>query len=143
MYTRPTDILVYMYAVDDAGFDDIVSRAIAAIPEPFNGRIQNLVFTIEDVPSPHQRAVAKLKPYQTLFGLYEGIPLIRRGGNYTMVLPDKITVFKTPHEHASDSLEAIQKLVYKTVWHEVAHYFGLDHAAIESIEAKQNNLHNT
>ena len=123
-----------MYQIESDAFEQLVRRAIDAIPPRFGDGIQNLAFIVEDLPNDHHRHAAKLTPHQTLFGLYEGVPLTRRGGNYSMVLPDKITIFRVPHMWAADSAESLEQLVNKTVWHEVAHYYGLDHAAIEAIE---------
>lgn len=128
-----------MYSVEEPEFAHIVGQAIDAIPSPFAEHIQNLVFTVESLPNEHQRKVAKLLPHQTLFGLYEGIPITKRGSNYSLVLPDKITIFQIPHEHASHTRADLVTLVHKTVWHEVAHYYGLDHSAIEAIEQQQHD----
>ena len=70
---------------------------------------------------------------QTLFGLYEGIPLSRRQGMST-TLPDKITLFKLPLTQASFDLDDLREQVYHTLWHEVAHYYGLDHGQIGRLE---------
>jgi predicted Zn-dependent protease with MMP-like domain len=70
----------------------------------------------------------------TLLGLYEGIPLPSRGDGYSGVLPDVITIFKRPHEATAAGLEGLRREVHQTVWHEVAHYFGLDHGQIHSLE---------
>jgi predicted Zn-dependent protease with MMP-like domain len=68
-----------------------------------------------------------------LFGLYEGVPLPQRFGT-TKLLPDKITLFKLPLLRYSRDLEELRDRVAKTVWHEVAHYFGLDHRRIHELE---------
>lgn len=108
-------------------FEQIVGEAMDAIPDKYYKLIQNIVFVAEDNPSPEQRQKLKLRCDQSLYGLYEGIPLGKRGNNYNLVLPDKITIFKNPIEMTSNSIEGLKKQVHKTVWHEVAHYFGLSH----------------
>jgi predicted Zn-dependent protease with MMP-like domain len=67
--------------------------------------------------------------------LYEGIPLPRRDSGYNFVLPDIITIFKGPHEASTHDLAQLRQQVRQTVWHEVAHYFGLDHGQIHDLEA--------
>jgi predicted Zn-dependent protease with MMP-like domain len=125
-----------MYTVDDKTFEGIISQAIDAIPEQYFKHLNNVAFVMEDEPTPAQREKLQLHCNQALFGLYEGIPLTKRGNGYNLVLPDKITVFKHPIEANSNSLEDMEQQVKKTVWHEVAHFYGLDHDRIHSLEQK-------
>lgn len=122
-----------MTELSDEQFQQLVTDAIDAIPEKYGNRIENLAFVVEDDPSPEQRQKLKLRQFDSLFGLYEGVPLTRRAGNYSFVLPDKITIFKNPILHVSHSLEQAREQVNHTIWHEVAHYFGLDHQQMHDI----------
>jgi predicted Zn-dependent protease with MMP-like domain len=123
-----------MFSVDEATFDQIVGAGIDAVPEKYLSRLDNVAFVVEDEPSMEQRQRLQLKAYETLFGLYEGIPLTKRGSNYNLVLPDKITIFKKPLEHASANLADLKERVRHTVWHEVAHFFGLEHQQIHRLD---------
>ncbi len=123
-----------MFLVDEAAFEQIVSDGIDAVPGKYLSRLDNVAFVVEDEPSAEQRQRMQLKPYETLFGLYEGIPMTKRGSNYNLVLPDKITIFKKPLEHASNSLADLKERVRHTVWHEVAHFFGLEHQQIHRLD---------
>jgi predicted Zn-dependent protease with MMP-like domain len=114
-------------------FEEIVADGIDAIPEKYGKRLNNVAFVTADFPTPEQRIKMHLRDHETLYGLYEGIPQPARGSNYTLVLPDKITIFKRPLEYGSRTLEELQAKVRKTVWHEVAHHFGLDHAQIDRL----------
>src|SRR3990167_7335800 len=116
-----------MFSVDEKTFRHIVSQAIDAIPERYAKHIKNLAFVVEDEPTAAQLQRNNLSPGQTLLGLYEGVPLTNRSNNYNLVLPDKITIFKQPIERQAGSLEELKAIVDKTVWHEVAHYYGLGH----------------
>jgi predicted Zn-dependent protease with MMP-like domain len=119
----------------DSEFEQIVAGAIDNVPEPYRSRINNVAFLVEDEPSEQQRLNLKLRPEQTLFGLYEGVPLPQRGGSLK-ILPDKITIFKQPILQACSTVEEVKEQVGKTIWHEVAHYFGLDHNLIHKLENK-------
>lgn len=123
-----------MIEVTQEEFEQIVSQAIDDIPDKYFEHINNVVFVIEDEPTIEQRQKLRLHPHQSLFGLYEGIPITKRAGNYNMVLPDKITIFKHPIESTCGSHEELIAQVNKTVWHEVAHYYGLDHLQIDKLE---------
>ena len=122
-----------MFKVSDEEFEQIVREAVDLIPEKYGSRIDNLAFVVEDEPDSEQRRRLKLHKGTALFGLYQGIPLTRRASNYNLVLPDKITIFKGSLEQACNSLDELKKHVRHTIWHEVAHYYGLDHSQINNL----------
>lgn len=127
-------MLELMIEIDDKEFDKIVAEAIDAIPEKYGKKIQNLAFVVEDEPTPEQRRKLHMHQSMALYGLYEGIPLTKRGAGYNLVLPDKITIFKKPVQQSSMTLAELKESVKHTVWHEVAHYFGLGHEQIHDLE---------
>ena len=123
-----------MVHVTDSEFESIVAEAMDALPERFWEHAKNVAVVWAEDPSAEQRQKMKLRPYESLFGLYEGIPLTRRGDSYNLVLPDKITLFKNPicafaHDH-----DSLKKQVLHTLWHEIAHHYGLDHDRIHELE---------
>jgi len=122
-----------MVEINDKEFEEIISQGIAAIPNLYQKHLQNVAFLVEDNPTPQQRVKLNLYPHETLFGLYEGVPLPQRGGG-TKLLPDKITIFKNPLQNASRNLAELKENVRHTIWHEVAHYYGLDHKRIHELE---------
>lgn len=122
-----------MIQVSDEEFEKFVAEAMDAIPDKYYEKIKNVVFVAEDQPSNEQRLKLKLRCDQTLYGLYEGIPLDKRGSNYNLVLPDKITIFKQPMEASCNSIIELKQQIHKTVWHEVAHYFGLSHVDMDKL----------
>ena len=124
-----------MIKVNDKQFKKIVSQAIDAIPPPYMNRLENVAFIIEDLPTPAQSQLLGLRCNDLLFGLYEGVPLPQRMGT-TKLLPDKITLFKKPLEAVSKDMDDLTKRVKHTVWHEVAHYYGLGHRRIHELESQ-------
>lgn len=116
-------------------FEEIVSEAIDGIPDLYQKYLNNVAFIVEDEPSPEQRQQLHLGPHGLLFGLYEGTPLPQRGGA-TKLLPDKITLFKLPLEAISQNIDELRQNVRHTIWHEVAHYYGLNHDRINQLESK-------
>ena len=122
-----------MLKVDRAEFEKMVAEAVANTPRPYRDRLDNIAFLVEDEPSAEQAAKLKLGPGGLLFGLYEGVPLTGRGGA-TKILPDKITIFRKPLLAVSPTYEQLKQNVGRTVWHEIAHYFGLDHKRIRELE---------
>ena len=70
-------------------------------------------------------------------GLYEGRPLTERSVFESFAMPDRITIFQGPHERLAKSPEDLPRLVADTVWHEVAHYFGMDELQVRAAEKKR------
>lgn len=117
-------------------FESIVLEGIKAIPEKFLEKLSNVAIVIEDNPTAEQKKKLKIGNGWTLFGLYEGVPQSGRGVDYNS-LPDKITIFQKPIEEEADSEEEMKEIVKNTVWHEIAHHFGMDEARVRQAEAKR------
>jgi predicted Zn-dependent protease with MMP-like domain len=115
-------------------FEELVSEAIDHIPDQYQEKIQNVVFKTEDMPGDEQRRKLGLRSCDALYGLYEGVPLTKRNGSVPSIVPDVITIFKYPMVHMHQTELSLKKQIYETVWHEVAHYFGLDHKAIHAFK---------
>lgn len=123
-----------MVNISDEQFEAMVNAGIDAIPEKFAAKLDNVAITWQDSPDFWQRTKMRLKPWQSLFGLYEGIPKTKRGSNYSLVLPDKITIFRRTLASVAENEEELARMVKNTVWHEVGHHFGLSDAEISRLE---------
>lgn len=122
--------------INDEAFEQLISRAIDEMPKRYIEHLDNVVITYADEPTEHQQAKAKLQHRSVLLGLYEGIPLTQRGAGYNLVLPDKITLFKHALLSVSQDEESFYSQIKHTLWHEIAHYYGLDHDKIHEIESR-------
>jgi predicted Zn-dependent protease with MMP-like domain len=120
-------------------FDLVVERACGKIPRRFRRRLANLAFVVEAEPSPEQLRAGRVPPGHTLLGLYRGRPLTQRSVSDSFVMPDQILIFQGPHERMARDLAHLEKLVEDTVWHEVAHYFGMDEARVRRAERRRAN----
>ncbi len=130
-----------MLEVSDEQFSAMIAEVMDELPREHMDAVQNVAIVYADEPTPEQRVQLELRNDQSLFGLYEGIPLAKRGG-MTHFPPDKITIFKLPMLAYVDSYAALRAQVKHTVWHEIAHYFGLDHPAIYALEDKHRTQDN-
>ncbi len=126
-----------MQKLNRTEFEKIVKEGIKAIPEKFLRKLENVAIIIEAEPTPAQKKKLNIHSGWTLFGLYEGVPQLERGVNYSAVLPDKITIFQNPIEAEADDEEDIKEMVKNTVWHEIAHHFGMDEAQVRQAEIKR------
>ncbi len=107
------------------------------LPQEYIRGLQNVAIVMADEPDEHQRQKLKLRGDQLLLGLYEGVPLPARGGNVGGLLPDKITLFKIPIQLVSPSEQHLFEQIKRTLWHEIAHYYGLDHDRIDFLQQKK------
>ncbi len=120
-----------------AEFDRMVSEAYARIPARFRQRMKNIALVVEPEPSAAQLARGRVPTGSTLLGLYEGRPLTERSVFESFRMPDRITIFQGPHERLARSPEELEKMVADTVWHEVAHYFGMDELQVRTAERRR------
>ena len=122
--------------ITDKQFEAVINEAMAELPEKYIKNLNNVAIVSEDEPTPDQLQKLKLRCDQTLFGLYEGIPRTSRGAGYNLVLPDKITIFKSAAIAHSEDMSQLKAHVKHTLWHEIAHHYGLDHAHIHELEKR-------
>ena len=113
-------------------FEELVAEALEGLPDQFLARLENVGVIVQAEPGPGQLAEQGLGPDETLFGLYEGVPLTARE-EYGNVLPDKITIFQRPLEEYCETAQEIVEQVRITVAHEVAHFFGIDDEALHDM----------
>jgi len=118
-------------------FDKLVREAYARIPRQFRGRLRNVAILVEAEPSAAQLAAAGVSPGATLLGLYQGRPLTERSVFESFSMPDRIIIFQGPHERLARDEMHLRQLVEDTVWHEVAHYFGMDEARVRAAERRR------
>lgn len=118
----------------DAEFDALITKAMNELPQKYITGLINVAIVMADEPTPEQRHKMKIDDQHLLLGLYEGIPLTKRGTNYSGVLPDKITLFKNPILTVTSSETELFEQIKRTLWHEIAHYYGLDHDRIDQIQ---------
>jgi len=110
---------------DAAEFEQLVADALDELPDDIRQLMTNVAVTIEDEPPPGRN----------LLGLYEGIPWGRRGPYYAGVLPDKITIYRLPLQRlAGGDPQRLRLAVRRTVFHEIAHHFGISDQRLVDID---------
>jgi predicted Zn-dependent protease with MMP-like domain len=107
-------------------FELLVENALRRIPWRFRRRMKNVAIVVE--PEPAQ---------PSLLGLYQGRPLASRSVFDGFALPDKITIFQGPHERLSGTRAELEQMVADTIWHEIAHHFGMDEARVRRAERRR------
>ncbi|NLA43199.1 metallopeptidase family protein [Candidatus Saccharibacteria bacterium] len=118
--------------ITDQQFELLIVRAMDDLPADYIGNLDNVAIVQADEPSDIQKQKMHIDGNSLLLGLYEGIPLTQRGNNYTFVLPDKITIFKNPLLAISRDENELYEHIKRTLWHEMAHFYGLSHADMDN-----------
>jgi predicted Zn-dependent protease with MMP-like domain len=112
-------------------FDRLVEECMDVIPARFRRLLRNVVFVVEPEP-----------PRPGLLGLYEGRPLTERSVSEPVRMPDRIVIYQGPHERLARDEDDLRRLVRETIWHEVAHYFGMDERQVRLAESRRRRLLN-
>ncbi len=121
--------------MDRDRFEELVDRALMALPDQFRDRLSNVDIQVEDYPTLDDLRAAGAGRGHTLLGLYRGVPLTRRGLGYNLVPPDRIILFQRPIERLCRTEDEIVERVGRTLRHEIAHHFGIDDAALRKMGA--------
>lgn len=129
-------------------FEKLVAEALEKVPEKFAKRLKNIAILTDDAPSDDVLKEEGITPGKgTLLGLYRGIPQTERGEYYGVgaTLPDTITLYREPIlAQAADAGVSVAEIVRETVWHEIAHYFGMDEHEVNDREDEgSNQFHQT
>lgn len=122
-----------MEIISDEHFQELIDRAFDSLPSTHRDRVQNVAILFADAPTPAQREELRLRHDQTLLGLYQGLPLSQRQGQPSY-LPDRITLFKLPLMMQVSNEQELYEAIRHTLWHEIAHYYGLSHDQIRQLE---------
>ncbi len=107
-----------------ARFEELVAEALDDLPDLFARALENVEVVIEEG-----------SPRQSLLGLYQGIPQTERGGGYTWVLPDVITIYRRPIQSRAGSDDELKQMVKQTVIHEIAHHFCISDDRLRELDA--------
>ena len=122
--------------IDKTQFEELVIKAINELPDYFRQKMENITIHVEDIPDRDTlKHLGYRSPYSIL-GLYQGVPMTRRGIHYRNVMPDRIIIYRKPILRKNNDREAIKNDIKKVVLHEIGHYFGLSEHELSIIEKK-------
>jgi predicted Zn-dependent protease with MMP-like domain len=121
--------------VENKKFEKLVKIALKKLPKAFKDKLENVAIVIEDEPRIETLKELKLGASGRLLGLYQGVPLEDRTHYYAMVLPDKITLFKSNIEKSCNSEDEVYDEVVHVLEHEIAHHFGISDSRLRDINA--------
>ncbi len=106
-------------------FERLVLKALEDLPDQFRDALENLDIQVRWRPTPAELRRSGVRR-GSLFGVYIGVPLPKRGHGYSMALPDTIVIYQQTHERHCRSDAEIVKQARQTVLHEIGHYLGIE-----------------
>jgi predicted Zn-dependent protease with MMP-like domain len=111
-----------------------VARVLDRLPRRFREQLHNVEFVVEERPSIELLRAEGLDPrHDTLYGIYQGVPLPDRSSLDPPLLPDKVTIFAEPLQKDFPDPDELRDEIRLTVLHEIAHYFGMDEDEIDEL----------
>jgi len=115
-------------------FDELVAQALDGLPAWVQERMDNVAVLVAPWPTADQRRrMATRSPHRLVLGLYEGVPLTRRGRGYNLQAPDRITLFSAALLRVARDRDHLVELIQRTVMHEIGHHFGFGEADLSRI----------
>ena len=112
--------------MDRKSFEELLFAALKELPVKFRHRMENVKIVVEDRPQAQLLKERGIGSNSFLLGLYQGVPITRRGFFYTNVLPDKITIFQENIEKIAKDEQNLKETLKQVIIHEIGHYYGLD-----------------
>jgi predicted Zn-dependent protease with MMP-like domain len=106
-------------------FEQLVARALDALPEEYAEMLENVAVVVEEEPDDELLADMEMEPDEELFGFYHGVSLTVRESGYS-ALPDRISIYRGPLLRYCRNRREVMREVRDTVVHELGHHFGLD-----------------
>ncbi len=125
--------------MSDEEFEKQVALALDELPSWVKEKLTNVVFLVRVRPTRSQRKFHQLSQGESLYGLYEGVPLSERG-NEAPLYPDTVTIFSEPIRSTYANAGDIQTCIQNTIWHEIAHYFGYDEEWVAYEENRRGKI---
>lgn len=125
-----------MYEFTDEKFEALITRAMDELPQEYISNMENVAITMADDPTEEQIVQMKLRDGVILLGLFEGMPKTSAGAG---LLPSRITLFKHSILMVVHSEGELYEQIKRTLWHEIAHYYGLNHARIHELENREKS----
>ena len=114
----------------DDDIEGMVIDALERLPAPFRDQLGSVAIVIEDLATPEQLALVDA---HGLYGLYQGVPRTRWSADGAPT-PSKITIFRIPLVRANRTPERLAAAVADTVYHEIAHHFGISDERLHELK---------
>ncbi|HEY9481157.1 MAG TPA: metallopeptidase family protein [Candidatus Paceibacterota bacterium] len=124
--------------MNEKEFEQTVAIAFDRLPQWIRDKVRNVAVMVEDYVEQKTIDEMLLDSSMDLLGLYRGVPRTERTVAAGFEMPDTITLYRMPIlEEADDSGKSVEDVVYETLWHEIAHHFGLGEDDVQRREGEE------
>ncbi|MCB9819827.1 metallopeptidase family protein [Candidatus Nomurabacteria bacterium] len=120
--------------ISDDQFNNLITKAMNELPQDYISSMKNVAIVMADEPTDQQKEELRLRHNNLLLGLFEGVPRTMQTGNEAGLIPGKITLFKNQLQMVARDEASLFEQIKRTLWHEIAHYYGLNHDDINRLE---------
>jgi len=114
-------------------FHAVVATAVRSLPADVQRMLDNVAIVVEDEPGDNDFEGELNHEHEELFGLYQGIPRTERTSSYSLVLPDRISLYAGPLTRAFPTRAALEEEVRVTLLHELGHHLGYDEPGLDML----------
>jgi predicted Zn-dependent protease with MMP-like domain len=125
-----------MWPIQRPDLDDII-EGLVATPSTVCPRLPRSAGSVATSSKPKRPDQLGSVGVRGLYGLYQGVPRTAYGADQAAV-PSKITLFRGPLTRAARTPEALARQVTETVYHEIAHHFGISDARLHELRRPLN-----
>jgi len=98
----------------------VAEAILDELPPDLRAEAEGVILEVAEAPTPEHAG----EWGRGLLGLYEGVPLIHRHFNTTLLQPDRITLFQNNLQAAARTEVELRAQIRKTLVHELGHFFG-------------------
>ena len=116
-------------------FEALVAEAVDALPPGLLETLENVDIVVEDWPDRTTLRRLGIRHRADLLGFYHGVPRTHRTRSYTLVLPDKISIYRGPIQMRCQTVEEVREMVEHVLRHEIAHHFGISDERLRDLDA--------
>lgn len=112
-------------------FDEHVEAVLAELPQQVREFMNEIPLVVEDHPSREVLRKMRIRHPSHLYGLYTGIPLIKRSVDHWGVPSDVVTIYrlgilsKARQRNGGFDEAELRKQIRRTILHEYGHHVGL------------------
>jgi len=121
--------------MDRTAFERIVAEVVDTLPPELMEMLDNVDIVVEDRPDRATMRLAGIRHSTELLGFYHGVPRTHRTRSYTLVLPDKISIYRVPIQLRCQNEEEVRAMVEHVLRHEIAHHFGISDDRLRNLGA--------
>ena len=107
---------------------EIAEKILADLPADLRAEAETVILEVADRPTWEQTGGEG-----TLLGLYEGVPLVQRHADSTLLQPDHITLFREPLQSLARTESQLRRHIRVTLVHELGHFFGFDEDELRAL----------